>query len=83
MREKTTKCFWKAAEVLLDVNRLSLLFIKVKYLQIALRATQTTDVLISFRKIFYLMSDLKFTFSDVTSFLPDSLSGLKKLYSGL
>ena len=29
-----------------------------------------------------LMSGLKFTLSHVTSFLPDILSGLKKLYSG-
>ena len=28
------------------------------------------------------MSGLKFTLSHVTSFLPDILSGLKKLYSG-
>ena len=29
------------------------------------------------------MSDLKFTLSDVTSFLQGNLSGLKKLYLGL
>ena len=32
---------------------------------------------------FCLMSDLKFTLSDVTSFLQGNLSGLKKLYLGL
>ena len=44
-----------------------------------LRTTQTLDVLIFFNKKFCLMSDLKFTLSDVTSFLPDNLSGLKKI----
>ena len=47
---------------------------------IVLRATQTLDVLISFKKKFCLMSDLKFTLSAVTSFLPDNLSGFKKNY---
>ena len=32
------------------------------------------------KKRFCLMSDLKITLSNVTSFLPDSLSGLKKYY---
>ena len=36
------------------------------------------------KKRFCLMSDLKITLSNITSFLPDSLSELKKvLYSGL
>ena len=35
------------------------------------------DVLIFFKKKFCLMSDLNFTLSDVTSFLPDNLSGLE------
>ena len=55
---------------------LSLIFIKVQELQIVLRATQTLDVLIFFKKKFCLMSGLKFTLSDVTSFLPDNLSEL-------
>ena len=33
-----------------------------------------------FKKMFCLMSALKFTLSDVTSFLTDNLSGLKKSY---
>ena len=37
-----------------------------------LKARQTLDVLISFKKI-YLMSNLKFTLSDVTSFLLENL----------
>ena len=48
-------------------------------LQIVLRATQTLDVLIFFNKKLCLMSGLKFTLSDVTSFLPDNLSRLKKV----
>ena len=35
------------------------------------------------KKMFCLMSALKFTLSDVTLFLPDNLSGVKNLYSGL
>ena len=35
------------------------------------------------KKKFCLISGLKFTLSDVTLFLPNNLSGLKKLYSGL
>ena len=34
------------------------------------------------KKWFCLMSDLKFTLSDVTSFVQGNLSGLKKLYLG-
>ena len=41
-----------------------------------LRVTQTLDVLIFFKKTFCPMSGLKFTLSDVTSFLPYNLSGL-------
>ena len=41
---------------------------------------QTLDVLIFFKEKFCLMSGLKFTLPDVTSFLPDNLSGLKKDY---
>ena len=40
-----------------------------------LKKTQTLDFLIFFKKKFCLMSGLKF--SDVTSFLPDNLPGLK------
>ena len=36
----------------------------------------TFAILISFKKKFCLMSDLKFTLSDVILFLPDNLSGL-------
>ena len=45
-----------------------------KELQIVLRATQILDVLIFFKKKFCLMSGLKFTLSDATLLLPDSLS---------
>ena len=48
-------------------------------LQIVLRDIQTLEVLIFFRKKFCLMSDLKFTLSGVTSFLPDNLSELKNI----
>ena len=49
-----------------------------------LRATQTLDVLINFKKKFCLMSGQKLTLSDATSLLPDDLSGLKKyIYSDL
>ena len=48
-------------------------------LQIVLRATQNLYVLIFFSKKLCLMSGLKFTLSDVTSFLPDNLSQLKKV----
>ena len=51
-----------------------------KELQINLRATQTLDVLIFFKKKFCLMSGLKFTLSNATSLLPDDLSGLNKNY---
>ena len=44
-----------------------------------LRAKQTLDVLIFFKKRFCLMPSLKFTLSDVTTFRPDNLSGLKKI----
>lgn len=49
-------------------------------LQTVLRATQTLYVQISFKKIFCLMSDLKFTVSDVTSVLPAICPGFKKSY---
>ena len=65
-------CWWTWAY-------LSVIFIKVQELQIVLRDTQTLEVLIFFRKKFCLMSDLKFTLSGVTSFLPDYLSELKKI----
>ena len=70
-------CWWACAY-------LSLIFTKAQYLQIVLKATQTRDVLIFFlKKKFCLISGLKFTFSNITSF-PNNLSGLKrKLYSGL
>ena len=38
------------------------------------QSARTIYVLISFKKIFYPMADLKL--SDVTSFLPDNLPGL-------
>ena len=56
-----------------------MIFIKVKELQIVLRATQTLDVLIFFKKKFCLMSGLKVALSDATLLLPDDLSGLKKI----
>ena len=59
-----------------------MIFIKVQELQIVLRATQTLDVLIFFKKKICLMSGLNFTLSKVTSFLPDNLSEPKKLYAG-
>ena len=52
----------------LSLMDLSLIFIKVQVLQIVLRATQALDALI-FCKIL----------PDVTSFLADTLSGLKKI----
>ena len=56
-----------------------------KVLYRSLRATKTLEVLIFiFSKTkFFLMSSLKFALSDVTLFLPDNLSELKKSYSGL
>ena len=42
-------------------------------------ATQTLGVLILFKKMFCLISDLEFTFSNVTSFLLDDVSGLRKI----
>ena len=50
---------------------------KVYELNIVLRATQTLDILIFFKKKFCLMSGMKFTLSDATSILPDDLCGLK------
>ena len=41
--------------------------------------TQTLDVLHLFQKTFCLMSGLKLTLRDVTSFLRDNLFGLKKV----
>ena len=59
------------------------LAIKQKF-QILLRAIQTLDFLTFFNKKFYVMSGLKSNvLSDVTTFLPDNLSGLKILYSDL
>ena len=52
------------------------LYIVVAFL-LAHRVTQIFDVLIIFEKKFCLMYSLKFTFSDVTSFLLENLSGLK------
>ena len=49
-------------------------------LQIVLRAIQTLDVLIFFKKKFCLMSGRKFSLSDATSILTDDLSGLKKIH---
>ena len=57
---------------------LSLIFIKEQELQIISKATQT-HVLIFFKKKFCLISGLKFTLPDVTSFLPDNLSELSKI----
>ena len=55
------------------------MFVLCLVLQIVLRATQTLDVLIFFNKKFCLMSDLKFTLSEVTLFLPYNLPGLKDI----
>ena len=77
VREKATKCSLKTTEVLLD-SLGSLIFIKIQQLQIALRARRTLDVLIFFKKMFCLIAGLKFTRSNVTSFLPDNIPGLKK-----
>ena len=62
---------------------LSLIFIKVQELQIVLKITQTYVLIFFFKKKFCLISGLKFTVSDITSFLPENLSELSKLYSGL
>ena len=35
------------------------------------------------KRFVFLISGLKFTLSNVTSFIADNLSGLKKLYAGL
>ena len=60
------------------------MFMKVYELNIVLRATQTLDIPIFFKKKFCLMSGMKFTLSDATSLLPDNLCGLKKcIYSDL
>ena len=68
----------------LEIADLNLAFMNVQQLQVVLRATQTLDVLIFFQVFFYLASGLKFTLSDVISFLPDNRSGLEKyIYSGL
>ena len=48
-----------------------------------LRTTQTLDALIFLKKKFFLMSGLKFTMPDVTSFLPNYLPGIKRIISGL
>ena len=52
--------------------------IKQKF-QILSRAIQTLDFLTFFNTKFYVMSGLKSTLSDVTTFLPDNLSGLKNI----
>ena len=62
--------------MLMDLLYLSLIFIKVKQLQIVLRATQTLDIDFFSKKKFCLMSGLIFTLSNVKSFLPDNPSGL-------
>ena len=56
-----------------------MIFIKVKELQIVLRAIQTLDVLIFFKKKFCVMPGEKFTLSDATLLLTDDLSWLKKI----
>ena len=58
---------------------LSLIFIKVQELQIILKITQTYVLIFFFKKKFCLISSLKFTVSDVTSFLPENLSELSKI----
>ena len=75
-REKTTKCSLKTTDFLLDAYEHVLT--EIWYLSQTQTNTQTLDDLIVFKKQFCLMSDLKFTLFDVTSFLPDNLSGLKK-----
>ena len=60
--EKATKCSWKTIKVLLD----------------AVGHVATKVGYFFFKKFFCLMSGLKFTLSDVTSFLPDNLLVLQK-----
>ena len=71
IREKATKCSLKTIEVVLDTGG--------PFVCLSL-----IFILIFFKKMFCLMSGLKLTLIDVTSFLPGNLSGLqKKLYSCL
>ena len=71
IREKTTKCSLKTIEVVLDTGG--------PFVCLSL-----IFILIFFKKMFCLMSGLKLTLIDVTSFLPGNLFGLqKKLYSCL
>ena len=83
MKEKTTKCYSKTTEVLLDADggelTYKLIFIMLRGQQIASRATQTLHVFIFFKKKFCLMSGLKFTLSGITLFLPDNLAGLRNI----
>ena len=73
VRERATKCSLKTTEVLLDADGY-----QGAVALDCFRATQTLDVLFLFQKKI-LMFGVKFTLSDVTSFLPDDLSGLKKI----
>ena len=59
VKEKTTKCSLKITEVLLDADGhvltfYSFIFMKVQVLKTVLRATQTLDVIIFFKKCFAL-----------------------------
>ena len=52
--------------MLMDMSLPKFVIYQSKELQIILRATQTLDVPIFFKKKFCLMSGLKFTFSNAT-----------------
>ena len=73
VREKATKCSLKATEILWML--IDICLPKFDLYQ----GTVALDVLIFFKKEFCLVSGLKFTLSDVPSFLPDNLSGLKNI----
>ena len=70
------RCWWTCAYP-------RLIFIKIQQLQIILRATKALAVLNFFQKKICLVSNLKFTLFDVTLFLPDDMTGLKKKFSDL
>ena len=77
VQEKATKCSLKTTEVLLDADG------HVFYQgTVAPNCFKSYKLLVSWffrKKKFCLMSGLKFNLSDVTSFIPDNLCGLKKI----
>ena len=77
VREETSKCSLKTAEVLLDADEHVLTYVSYlsKYSSSKL-FKEPQKILNSFKKKICLMSNLKFTLSDVTSFLLDNLYGL-------